>query len=69
MILVAILLPWLSFLLRGRIIQGIICFVLQITLIGWLPATIWAIVSLNNSKADERNKKLIKAIKQQQEKM
>ncbi len=42
MIAVAILLPWLALMLRGRIFQGIICLVLQITLIGWLPAAIWA---------------------------
>ncbi len=39
MTLIAILLPWLSFLLRGRIITGIICLILQITLIGWIPGS------------------------------
>lgn len=63
MTLIAILLPWLSFLLRGKILSGILCLVLQITIIGWLPAAIWAVVSLNNSRADSRNKALIKAIK------
>lgn len=55
MTLIAILLPWLSFLLRGKIISGIICLILQITLIGWLPAAIWAVAS----RADEKNKKRI----------
>jgi uncharacterized membrane protein YqaE (UPF0057 family) len=64
MTLIAILFPSLSFLLRGKIITGIICFLLQITLIGWIPASIWAVVSLQNNRADKRNDKLIKAMKQ-----
>jgi TM2 domain-containing membrane protein YozV len=66
MTLLAILLPWLSFFLRGKIIQGILCLFLQITLIGWLPAAIWAVISLNNGRAEKRNKELINALKQQQ---
>lgn len=63
MTLLAIFFPFLSFILRGRIITGIICLVLQITLIGWIPAAIWAVISLQNSRADRRNARLIKAIK------
>jgi uncharacterized membrane protein YqaE (UPF0057 family) len=63
MILIAILIPWLSFFLRGKLLSGIVCLVLQITLIGWLPAAIWAVVSLQNSRADRRNEKLIRALK------
>lgn len=62
--LLAILLPFLSFIVRGKIFTGIICLILQITLIGWLPAAIWAALSLNNERADKRNDRLIKAIKQ-----
>ena len=63
MLLLAILLPWLSFILRGKILSGIICLILQITLIGWLPAAVWAVVSLQNARAVRRNEKLIRAIK------
>ena len=63
MIIIAILLPWLSFFLRGKILAGIICLILQITLIGWLPAAIWAVWALSNGKADKRTKKIIRAIK------
>lgn len=62
--LLAILLPFLSFIVRGKIFTGIICLILQITVIGWLPAAIWAVLSLNNARADQRNDKLIKAMKQ-----
>ncbi len=58
MILIAILLPWLSFFLRGKIIQGIICLLLQITLIGWLPAAIWAVMSRSEAKTEKRIKKM-----------
>jgi len=54
MILIAILLPWLSFLLRGKILVGIVCLILQITLIGWLPAAIWAVMSYNNGKTEKK---------------
>jgi uncharacterized membrane protein YqaE (UPF0057 family) len=64
MTLIAILLPWLSFLLRGKILSGLLCLILQCTILGWIPAAIWAVVSLNDSRADRRNKKLIRAIKQ-----
>lgn len=56
MILIAVLLPWLSFFLRGKIFSGILCLILQITLIGWLPAAIWAVAS----EIDSRNKKRIR---------
>ncbi|MEO5595293.1 MAG: YqaE/Pmp3 family membrane protein [Chitinophagaceae bacterium] len=54
MTLIAILLPWLSFILRGRILTGILCLLLQITIVGWIPAAAWA---------DRRNLKIVKAIK------
>ncbi|WP_109699459.1 YqaE/Pmp3 family membrane protein [Chitinophaga deserti] len=63
MILIAILLPALSFLLRGMILHAILCLVLQITLIGWLPAAIWAVVSLNNARADRRADRIVRAMR------
>lgn len=55
MTLIAVLFPWLSFFLRGKILVGFLCLILQITIIGWLPAAMWAVASL----VDERNKKRI----------
>lgn len=63
MLLIAILLPWLSFLLRGRIFHFIICLLLQITLIGWLPAAMWAVVDLQNRRAERRNNRLVRAMR------
>ncbi|CAA9198757.1 hypothetical protein FLACOL7796_02321 [Flavobacterium collinsii] len=63
MTLMAIFFPSLSFLLRGKLLTALLCLILQITLIGWIPAAIWAVLSLENSRADRRNAKLIKAVK------
>ncbi|MEO5681040.1 MAG: YqaE/Pmp3 family membrane protein [Chitinophagaceae bacterium] len=63
MTLLAILLPWLSFILRGRMLTGILCLLLQITIIGWIPAAAWAVISLNEARENKRNARLIKAIK------
>lgn len=63
MTLIAIFFPSLSFLLRGKLLTALLCLILQITLIGWIPAAIWAVVSLQNSRADRRNAKLIKAVR------
>ena len=63
MTLIAIFFPSLSFLLRGKLLTALLCLILQITLIGWIPAAIWAVVSLQNSRADRRNAKLIRAVR------
>jgi|SRR5579871_2060455 len=65
--LLAILLPWLSLIVIGKVFQGLICLVLQLTLIGWLPATIWALLSISNHHADQRTDRLIAAVKAQKE--
>ncbi|MFL9834238.1 YqaE/Pmp3 family membrane protein [Chryseobacterium terrae] len=62
--LLAILLPFLSFIVRGKVLTGILCFILQITILGWIPAAIWAALSLQNARAEKRNEKLIRAVKE-----
>ncbi len=51
-LLIALLLPFVLFFTIGRPIAGFICLVLQITLIGWLPAAIWAVYALSQYKTD-----------------
>lgn len=46
-LLIAIFLPFLLFFTIGRPIAGIICLILQFTLIGWIPAALWAVYSLS----------------------
>ena len=53
-LLLAIILPWLQFFTIGRPIAGIVCLILQITLIGWIPAAIRSVYALNQYKTDEK---------------
>ena len=53
-LLIALLLPWLLFFTIGRPIAGVICLILQITLIGWVPAAIWAVYSLSQYNTDKK---------------
>jgi hypothetical protein len=53
-LLIALLLPWLTFFTIARPVAGLICLVLQVTLIGWIPATIWAVFALSQYKTDRK---------------
>ena len=53
-LLLAIFLPFMVFFTIGRPLAGIICLILQITVLGWLPAAIWAVYSLSQYKTDEK---------------
>ncbi|MCM2560118.1 YqaE/Pmp3 family membrane protein [Alcaligenes faecalis] len=53
-LLIALLLPWLVFFTIGRPVAGIICLILQLTVIGWIPAAIWAVYSLSQYKTDKK---------------
>ena len=59
---IAFFFPWLSLFLQGKILSGLLCLILQITIIGWIPAVIWAFTSLNRMYADRRTRSIIKAI-------
>ena len=58
-LIIALLLPWLMFFTIGKPIAGIICLILQITLIGWIPAAIWAAYSLSQYKTDRKIQKAL----------
>ena len=53
-LLIAFLLPWLTFFTIGRPLTGIFCLVLQITLLGWIPATIWVVYALSQYKTEQK---------------
>jgi len=61
-LIIALVLPWLTFFTIGRPWSGLICLILQITLIGWLPAAIWAVYALSQYKTDQ---KIERALRQQ----
>jgi len=60
----ALFLPWLTFFTMGMVGSGIICLILQLTVIGWLPASIWAFFAINNYYAKQRNDDLIRTLGQ-----
>jgi uncharacterized membrane protein YqaE (UPF0057 family) len=60
-LLIALFLPWLVFFTIKRPIAGIICLILQLTLIGWIPATIWAVYALSQYKTDQKIAKALAA--------
>lgn len=53
-LIIALLLPWLTFFTIGKPFQGIICLILQLTLIGWVPAAIWAVYALSQYNTDKK---------------
>ena len=61
-LVIAFFFPWLTFFTIGRPLAGILCLVLQVTLIGWLPATIWAVYALSQYKTDQ---KILRALNRQ----
>lgn len=56
-LLIALILPWLMFFTIGRPMAGVICLILQLTLIGWVPAMIWAVYALSQYKTDKKIEK------------
>lgn len=52
--LFAIILPPVAFFLTGRPFQGILALILQVTVLGWIPAAVWAILVVNEHKANKR---------------
>lgn len=53
-LLLALILPWLQFFTIGRPLAGILCLLLQLTIIGWLPAAIWSVYALTQYKTDQK---------------
>ena len=76
MILIAILAPWLSFLLRGKFLSAFVAFIVELIaafsffffglsfFVVWFILAAWAVMSYNNAKADKRNRELMKLISQ-----
>lgn len=58
-LILAILIPWLNFFTIGKPISGILCLILQLTLIGWIPAAMWSVYSLSQYKTDKKIKKAL----------
>jgi uncharacterized membrane protein YqaE (UPF0057 family) len=55
-LLLAIFLPPIVFFTIGRPVAGIINLLLMLTLIGWIPAALWAIYALSQWNTDQKIK-------------
>jgi uncharacterized membrane protein YqaE (UPF0057 family) len=55
-LLLAIFLPPVVFFTIGRPVAGIINLILMLTLIGWIPAALWAIYALSQWNTDQKIK-------------
>lgn len=58
-LLLAIFLPFLAFFFIGRPFAGIVCLLLQLTILGWLPAALWAVYALGQYKTDRKIEKAL----------
>lgn len=59
--LVALIFPAGALFGAGKPGQGFFAIILQLTVLGWLPATIWAFMVVNQRNAERRQKALIEA--------
>lgn len=55
----AIFLPFVTFFTIGRPLAGICCLILQLTILGWIPAAIWATYALSQYKTDKKIKRAL----------
>jgi uncharacterized membrane protein YqaE (UPF0057 family) len=62
-LLLAIFLPWLQFFTIGRPFAGVFCLLLQLTILGWIPAAIWSVYALSEYKTDKKIEKALAARK------
>lgn len=58
-LLLALLLPFSVFFTIGRPFAGLLCLILQLTLVGWVPAAIWAVYALSQFKTDKKIQKAL----------
>lgn len=61
-LLLALFLPFMVFFTIGRPIAGVLCLILQLTLIGWIPAAIWAVYAVGQYKTDKKIEKALAAV-------
>ncbi len=62
MIVVAVLLPWLAFLLRGRVFRAAFCLGLQLSVIGWIPAAIWAVTVVDQDRQERQYRQMLRIL-------
>jgi uncharacterized membrane protein YqaE (UPF0057 family) len=62
MIVIAVLLPWLALMLNGHVFQAAFCLGLQLTLLGWIPAAIWAVVVVHRDRRERQYREMLRML-------
>ncbi|MDP1684223.1 YqaE/Pmp3 family membrane protein [Hydrogenophaga sp.] len=60
-LLVAMVFPWIVFLAIKRPLACLLCLLMQLTLIGWIPAVIWSVCALGQYRADLKIERVLYA--------
>ncbi len=63
MIILAALLPWLALLFSGHFFQAALCLGLQLSLIGWIPAAIWAIIVVRDDARERQYRQMVQRLR------
>ena len=63
MIVVAVLLPWLALLLHKHVFKAAFCLGLQLTLLGWIPASIWAVLVIKKDRQDRQYNEMLRMLR------
>lgn len=64
---IALLLPWMTFLFTDRPGAALIALALQVTLIGWIPASIWAMKTVLADRREAREARKEEEAKEEEE--
>ncbi|PPQ30543.1 YqaE/Pmp3 family membrane protein [Rhodopila globiformis] len=62
MIVGAILLPWLAVLLGRHPFKAIACLLLQLTVVGWIPAAIWAVAVVRHDRREKQYQQMLRIL-------
>jgi uncharacterized membrane protein YqaE (UPF0057 family) len=62
MIAVAILLPWLAVLLGRHPFKAFFCLVLQLSVVGWIPAAIWAATVVKEDQREKQYQQMLRIL-------
>jgi hypothetical protein len=63
--LLAIVAPPVALCLVGKPVLAVLAFLLCVTWIGWIPASIWAALVVNDVHAERRHRETLRATRQQ----
>ena len=58
--LLALFCPFSLFFTIRRPTAGVLCLLLELTVIGWIPAALWALYALNHFQTDQKIQQAVK---------